>query len=331
MAIPVNGGDDGLAQRLQVLLRQQGFRDACLEDLVPLSGGNARHAWSFTARWRGDDGEASRDCVLLARVEPSQLEVDAQWEFDVLRGLAGRGLPAPKVLGLDSDGSVLGMQGIVMARGDGRSDIAELLQPDSPDTAVLAGQLAQVAAKLHSIEWPGAPSDWQPLQMLRDWRGRFEAVRMEPLPALGLVFDWLEDHLPGPVPAALVHGDLRLGNFLHDGRQLTLVLDWELSHVGDPAEDLAWMYLRRWSPEAFLPFSDALALYESAGGVLPVRSRIEWYRVFADARLAVISLSALRRFADGQTRNLRHAGRGSMVNESLLDALRRIDALEAAC
>lgn len=153
--------------------------------------------------------------------------------------------------------------------------------------------------------------------MLRTWRGRFEEARLEPLPA--------------PTRAVLVHGDLRLGNFLHDGNDVTLLLDWELAHWGDPAEDIAWMYRRLWSPEAFLPLADALAVYEAAGGAPPERSRLQWYRVFAEARLAVISLTAVRRFADGRTRNLRHGGRRSMVNECLLDALQRIEMLEAAC
>lgn len=256
----------------------------------------------------------------------------ARSEFDVLRGLTGHGLPAPEALCIDEDGAVLGMPGMVMGHGNGRSDITELLQPQNTITGPLTEQLVRVAAKLHSVAWPITSRAWQPLQMLRDWRGRFEEVRLEPLPALGLTFDWLEHRLPAPISPALVHGDLRLGNFLHDGRQLTLLLDWELSHVGDPAEDIAWLYRRLWSPEAFLPFEQALAVYEQAGARPIDRGRLDWYRVFVEARHAVISLSAVRRFADGEMRNLRHAGRRSMVDESLLEALRRIGCLEApAC
>jgi len=328
MAIPLN--DDALLDRLQSLMRQQGLNDSRVTHLQPLAGGNARRAWSFTGHWLHDGLAVERDCVLLARVEPGQLDVETQWEFDVLRQLAGQGLPTPEALCIDATGAVLGVPGIVMQRGSGRSDIAELLQPHNTLTGPLATQLVQIVARLHSLPWPGAESAWQPLRMIRDWRARFEAVRLEPLPALGLVFDWLEDHLPAPVQATLVHGDLRLGNFLHDGKAVTLLLDWELSHVGDPAEDIAWMYRRLWSPEAFLPFEQALAIYEQAGARAIERSRLDWYRVFAEAKLAVISLSAVRRFVDGETRNLRHAGRRSMVNECLLDALRRIDALEGA-
>lgn len=322
--------DDVLAQRLQALMRQQGFAEAEVSGLAPLAGGNARRAWSFEVRWQQAGSAATRDCVLLARTEPGQLDVDARSEFDVLRGLAGHGLPAPEALCLDADGTVLGMPGMVMQRGSGRSDIGELLQPRSTITGPLSEQLVRVAARLHSVAWPTPSRAWQPLQMLLDWCGRFEAVRLEPLPALGVVFEWLEQRLPAPIAPSLVHGDLRLGNFLHDGRQLTLLLDWELAHVGDPAEDLAWLYRRLWSPEAFLPFEQALAVYEQEGARPIDRTRLDWYGVFVEVRLAVISLSAIRRFTDGETRNLRHAGRRSMVNECLLEALRRIERLEAA-
>ena len=44
--------------------------------------------------------------------------------------------------------------------------------------------------------------------------------------------------------STLVHGDYRLGNFLVErdggGARLTGILDWEMVHLGDPLEDLAW-------------------------------------------------------------------------------------------
>lgn len=321
MALPLNA--TGLAGRLVELIRRRepGAGGISISEPVPLAGGNARRAWSFTARWDG----RSEDCVLLARAEPGQLEVDPVFEYEVLRRLAPLGLPVPAPFWLDADGEILGSPGLVMRRGSGRSDIVELLRPDSTITGPLAAQLVGVAAQVHAVPWPQAPARWQPDTMLAGWRRQFEAVRMEPLPALGHAFDWLEDRLPPPCRAVLVHGDLRLGNFLHDGERLLLLLDWELAHFGDPAEDLAWMYRRLWSPQAFLPLEQALRLYEQAGGPAIEPARLHWYRVFGDVRLAVISLAAVRRFMDGQTQNLRHAGRVSMVNDCLLGALRTIE------
>ncbi len=318
-----------LQERLQALISSnvRGAEDVCVEALTAMAGGNARQAWAFRAVSEG----TSREYVLLARTGPGQLDVDPRQEFDALARLSGRGLPVPQALCIDADGSVLGMQGIVMQRGAGRSDIGELLKPGSDITRGLATQLAGIAARLHGQRWPDAPADWRPEAMLQLWRAQFLQVRLEPLPALSLIFDWLEEHMPGPAQAVLVHGDLRLGNFLHDGNDITLLLDWELSHWGDPAEDMAWMYRRLWSPEAFLPLDEALAVYEASGAPPLCPARLDWYRVFAEAKLAVISLTAVRNFIEGRTHNLRHAGRLPMVNECLLDALRRIESLEGAC
>lgn len=321
MALPLTPVE--LAGRLAELIRRRepGATEVRVEQPMRLRGGNARQAWTFTAHWNG----RCEHCVLLARVEPGQLEVDPQVEFDVLSALVGSAVPAPAPFWLDAHGEVLGTSGMVMRRGTGRSDIVELLRPDSVITRPLAGQLVRIAAQLHALRRPGLPADWQPGDLLADWRRRYEAVRMEPLPALGFAFDWLQDRLPRPCQAVLVHGDLRLGNFLHDGECVTMLLDWELAHVGDPVEDIAWMYRRLWSPQAFLPLESALRLYEEAGGGRIEPARLLWYRVFCEARLAVISLAAVRRFMDGDTANLRHAGRVSMVNECLLTAIRFID------
>ena len=40
----------------------------------------------------------------------------------------------------------------------------------------------------------------------------------------------------------LVHGDYRSGNFLYLENKVTGILDWEMAHIGNPLEDLAWAY-----------------------------------------------------------------------------------------
>ena len=136
-----------LGETLQALIRRDvpGAAGARAEGLSPLAGGNAHRAFAFRASWEGE----SRDCVLLARTEPGQLDVDPRMEFDVLTRLHGRNLPVPIALCIDADGQTLGMQGIVMERVAGRSDIGELLQLASLITRVLAQQLAGIAAGLH--------------------------------------------------------------------------------------------------------------------------------------------------------------------------------------
>ena len=44
----------------------------------------------------------------------------------------------------------------------------------------------------------------------------------------------------------LVHGDFRMGNLIVDDDGLAAVLDWELVHIGEVYEDLAWFCIRAW-------------------------------------------------------------------------------------
>ena len=43
---------------------------------------------------------------------------------------------------------------------------------------------------------------------------------------------------------SLVHGDVGAGNFMVDGGRVSAMIDWELAHVGDPHEDMAWLWMR---------------------------------------------------------------------------------------
>jgi aminoglycoside phosphotransferase (APT) family kinase protein len=45
---------------------------------------------------------------------------------------------------------------------------------------------------------------------------------------------------PAPLPAALLHGDWRLGNMLSRGPDIAAVIDWEIWSIGDPRIDLSW-------------------------------------------------------------------------------------------
>jgi aminoglycoside phosphotransferase (APT) family kinase protein len=39
----------------------------------------------------------------------------------------------------------------------------------------------------------------------------------------------------------LCHGDFQPSNFLYQDGKVTGIIDWELSHVGDPREDIGWL------------------------------------------------------------------------------------------
>jgi aminoglycoside phosphotransferase (APT) family kinase protein len=302
-----------------------------VSDLALVSSvGNAREPWSFTATWPG-----SRErCVLLAKAAAGQLETALRPEFATIAALAGTGVPVPRALWLDESGRWIGRAFFVTAWCPGSAETRSLRRPEPQAWARQAAiELASAAARLHQVpvdgfDWlaPCTVEDAAAVQ-LASWRAVFERQRLEPHPALVYAFAWLEARLPRAARISVVHGDLRFGNLLADDGHVTALLDWEMVHLGDPVEDLGWVYRALWTPERSLPFEDFLAAYGAAGGAVPEPEHLRWYQVFGEVKHSVISLTAARSFADGATTSLRHADRAATVPAFM----RRLWELVSSC
>jgi aminoglycoside phosphotransferase (APT) family kinase protein len=287
-------------------------------DLLPLSSvGNAREPWSFSARWGG--GEIR--CVMLIKADGGPLKTELRPEFRTLVALAGSSVPAPRALWMDETGSWLGRPFFVTERVPGSADTRLLRRAEDADTVrAVARDLATAAARLHALDvapFEGhlAPADvgTTAATQLASWQNLFLQERLEPHPALVYGFAWLGRHLPVATRVSVVHGDLRFGNLLHDDGRLTALLDWEMVHLGDPVEDLGWVYRALWSPAGALAFGEFLAAYAAADGVAFAPEHLRWYEIFSEVKHSVISLTATRSFVDGATTNLRHADRSATV------------------
>jgi aminoglycoside phosphotransferase (APT) family kinase protein len=153
----------------------------------------------------------------------------------------------------------------------------------------------------------------------------------EPHPALELGLRWLRSHLPGPVEPALVHGDFRLSNWMVDEAGLVSVLDWELCHAGDPAEDLGWLCIRSWRfggderPAAGLGTRDELLdAYAAAGGRTISRDELRFWEVYGNVRWGVICLVQADAHLSGALRSLERAAIGRRTAEPEWDLLAMI-------
>ncbi|MFN0089768.1 MAG: phosphotransferase family protein [Acidimicrobiales bacterium] len=287
------------------------------------SVGNARAPWRFEAVLRRAGGTVERvACVLLAKADAGQLETALGPEFRTIAALGGSGVPAPRALWLDETGQHLGRPFFVTEHVAGTADTAPLrrAEPGGP-LGEVGRQLARAAARLHAFDWRAAGCGWlaavEPADaaaaQVRYWKELFLRHRLEANPGLVYAFGWLEAHDPAPDQVSIVHGDLRFGNLLYDGDRLTALLDWEMVHLGDPVEDLGWVYRSVWTPERALPFAEFLAAYEDEAGAAVDRERLRWHQVLGEVKHAVISLTAARSFHDRRTLNLRMADRAATV------------------
>ena len=205
-------------------------------------------------------------------------------EAAALGAAAEAGLAVPAVLLVD-DGRRLGTAGMVMARVDGETLAPRILRDPSlaGARAVLTRQLAAFLAGLHGLK-PGAVpglAEPDPFGFLDELLADVD----DHSPTFELARRWLERHRPASGERAVVHGDLRLGNVIVGEDGLRAVLDWELVHIGDPLEDLAWLCVKAWRfgarPEvAGVGTIDELVdAYEEAGGQPVDRDAFRWWLI----------------------------------------------------
>ena len=109
--------------------------------------------------------------------------------------------------------------------------------------------LARAIAAIHELPHAIVDAAGLPVYTPETYRQRRlaeldDAARTGKVPAV-LLSRWehsLEDVSLWRFAPAVVHGDLATENVLVHNRAVTAVLNWASVHVGDPAEDLAWLY-----------------------------------------------------------------------------------------
>lgn len=250
--------------------------------LERLSGGANMESWRFS----------SGDTVCVLRRAPS-LEMMAGRPMDhageamVVRAARAAGVMAPEVLVELEPGDRIG-SGYVMRAISGSPDPNAFLAEADP--AVAIHDIARELVAVHRADCTGIPVPvMDTAKALAELRSRFFDYGGD-RPILALALKWLEANLPPPVAPRLVHGDFRLGNLMFERGRVTGVLDWELAHLGDWHEDLAfgcmtvWRFSRPDRPGYGLTTIEELAAaYEAAGGETfdPARFRF-WtiYRTF---------------------------------------------------
>jgi hypothetical protein len=143
---------------------------------------------------------------------------------------------------------------------------------------------AFVAARFPAVERPIAELIAEEVAL---WNGLYvQTGTREPLIEFGLA--WLRRNIPQvQEPALIVHGDVGPGNFTFEAGKVTAMLDWELAHLGDPMEDLAWLSMRT-VLQPFPDFAACIREYEAAAGRQVDIPRLYYFRVLVQWRIAII-------------------------------------------
>jgi aminoglycoside phosphotransferase (APT) family kinase protein len=322
--------EDGLAAGVaEVLADATGARPPKVE-LSRIPGGASRETWLVEA---GD-----RRYVLRRDPPGSESLVPIAGEFRLIRSAAAAGVPVPGPFACEPEGGRFETAGILMAEVPGTSVAPRILRKPEFEKARerLSSQLAEALTRIHTIDPASldgvlpAPASDPSLAQIEEWERQLDAIG-EPLPAVELGLRWLRANLPDSVEPRLVHGDFRLGNFIVDQRGLAAVIDWELAHLGDPAEDVGWLCIRSWRfGNDELPVAGVgelerfLAAYEAAGGSAIEPGRLRFWEVLGNVKWAIICARQARDHLTGVRRSHELASLGRRTCEPEWDMLELI-------
>jgi aminoglycoside phosphotransferase (APT) family kinase protein len=193
----------------------------------------------------------------VARLLPSAHAVER--EFAVMSGLAGTGVPVPRMYALCEDEAVIGRAFYVMEFMQGRVLWDQALPGMTPaQRGDIYDEMNRVISALHTVKFAerglagyGKPGNYFDRQIGR-WTKQYKASAdgagpmSQPIPEMEKLVEWLPAHIP---PAArdeskvsIVHGDFRLDNLMFDAAapRVLAVLDWELSTLGHPLADFSY-------------------------------------------------------------------------------------------
>lgn len=283
-----------------------------------LSGGTSKLQMAFNLNWnKPGEGRVTEGMVL--RMEPAESLVEtSRWrEFELVQKLQGR-LPLPFAHWMDPDARHFPYPALIYSMVEGVA---------TPSTAqervsgmglnfgpklrpMLAKQFIRDIAALHTVDpasldlesfdLPASPAqaaEWQ----INWWERIWNEDYVFDVPLVHVAINWLRNNLPEGDRLSIVHGDFRNGNFLFresDG-EITAWLDWELSHIGDRHEDLAYLLQHAYGHYAedgktylvcgLTDRGDFLKRYETATGLPIVPRTLKFYEVLNLFKCAAIT------------------------------------------
>lgn len=320
---------DDIAPRLEKYLSGKlGVPDLRVSDLARIPGGASRETYRFRARYKSGGTEIERALILRRDPPASLIETERSTEFRAYQAFHTLGLPVPEPIALELDGKALDRPFFVMEEITG-CEVASILSPDpyGEHRGKIGAQFWTVLGRIAAadVDAIGLGDLEGAREMTAAWKhevARWEKVieedEREPQPIARAALRWLKRNPPPPAQRiSVVHGDYRTGNFLFNAEgDIRAILDWEMAHLGDPLEDLAWALDPLWShwdpshPAGLVPRAEAVALWEKASGLKADANALGWWEIFASLKGLAIWISAASEYAEGRNTELANAFSG---------------------
>ncbi len=298
-------GDD-LADALGEILGPGFGLDVRISGLKRLTGGTSHDSWAFDAA----NSAGLRHALILRRdFSDALLDLPLATEFALLSRLHAAGAAVPRPLVLADSGGPLGSAGMISERLTG-GDVRKMMAAQPAVPGGLGVTLVEMLARLHRLDWRAVLGDVLPdpdehaaRKLVDSWAQTASIHDGTADPLLRAAIAWLQARAPETTPLALVHGDFKANNLVWDGRDRFAMIDWELAHIGDPLEDVAWAML--WTTPhdlvgGMLDETRFLSAYAAATGIPVDRDRLDFWRLFVLVKLRVIFLKSMHLRGQGR-------------------------------
>jgi aminoglycoside phosphotransferase (APT) family kinase protein len=339
-----DSGSPELAKRLRSFLQRHWDKPVDVDELRRFPAGMSWITIGFTASI-GQATSCERRELILRIGDPGGLLAPyrAEPEFVVLSALAGqRDLPIPRAVAYSDDCEVLGAPFLVTERVRGDTPMpwkGANSERDAAASESLGRDFADALGAIHAFDWRGSelgrlfaelPATEIAANEVMVWARHADVPSGTAQPQMHYAMRWLLANAPVADRTTIVHGDFRVGNFLQQNGRITAILDWELMHIGDPHEDLAWAGLRTFSGGTdkiggLIDRRQFHARYQGRTGFEVRDERIRYYEVLVQFKMAAMLIGAVRRMETGRARDVRLAAMGFQLAPTLLELNRLID------
>lgn len=292
--------DAELAAKVEVYLAaaMPEKRSLKVKGLKRIHGGASRQTYSIDVL----SADGLEGLILRRDPEASLIDTEREVEFAAYQTVHGRDIPVPKPYVLEKSAEPLGAPFFMMERIE-TGEAANPFQPGvfGEHQSTIGQQVFEYLGRIARIDPAGTPFEsvvpkvtpknaWS--VALDYWDNEIQKHMIEPQPIVAAVIRHLRNNPPPPAQKlSIVHGDFRVGNFLHDGEGIiTAVLDWEMAHLGDPYEDLAWATDPLWAlgdqenAAGLIPWAEAISTWEKASECTFDKDAFAWWSLFSSVK-----------------------------------------------
>lgn len=246
-----------------------------------------REAWvvDITAA----DGNVTEGFLRIDRKPDERSNISLRREARICQALSKTAVPVPGIIAWNEQ-----HHAALFTRDSGRSDIQDL--DDQPRQQAIMKDFINIVAELHTLDLDSLelddvlgprPTSAEECALgdlnaqLSQFSG-FLANYQDPL--ISFAVKWLQDNVPKPLArVSLVQGDTGPMNFMFKDDRISVVVDWEWGHWGDPMEDLGNICVRElWNPSGGL--KGLFKQYQEKSTIPYSKQAVQYYRVQQNVR-----------------------------------------------